>query len=194
MIWLLLACTNTPPAVVAPVAYDRWTREAALAPVLVHADTDKDGRVTRPEYDRLAYRAPAFDAVDTDGDGALGVAELDVLVRGQDPVTLAAAGATAAANKVGFDDKGGTVGASSGTNPAEDAMAQRRRGADWAVMMILREEVLARDSAAAVPTVEEIAGAANEGLASARARTVLSVIEGASTKAGLGFPGSLKQK
>jgi hypothetical protein len=202
VIWLLLACTAAPPVPVAPVVYTGWTRAAALAPILTHTDTDHDGRVSRAEYDRVAYRAVPFAAADLDHDGALGVTELDALLAGQDPVTLEAAdaGATAGADagfirKDGFDDKGG--GAKPGGTGAPGSAAApadlRARSATWAILTVLRDEVLARDPAAQVPTPEQIgAAAASGGFDTEGARQVLATLQAASEKAGLAFPPSLR--
>ena len=89
---LLWACTQAPEHTAKAAPPVGWSRDAALNPALVRMDADDDGRVTKAEYDKVAYKAPSFDVADLDHDGVLAVRELAALVTGQDPVTLDAPG------------------------------------------------------------------------------------------------------
>ncbi len=186
MILWLLACTQHPR----PVVSGPWTREAALGPVLSRMDTNHDGRVEKAEYDALAYSAPEFAAVDVDGDSALSLMELDALIVSQDPLTLAPAVAP------GWFSSRNTP-ASAAASPTGDAAAaaavtERDRNVAWCTFTVLREEVLARDPGARVPTSAEIGrAAARGGIEGADGREVLRALETASRGVGLGFPPSL---
>ena len=84
-------------------------------------------------------------------------------------------------------EKGG--GPEEGGGPENEAMPP---GETWLVLMLLREEVLAQDPGAEVPTREEIFAA--EGAYDAPAvRQLLLTLQSAATRAGLAFPPSLSQ-
>jgi hypothetical protein len=127
----------------------RWSAEHAMEPFWSRLDEDADGRVSREEYERVAYAAPPFEAVDTDLDGALSTKEVLALTLSEGPL----------------DFKPRTRGNSLGRTPPPhvdplrfhpgDPEQRARREA----LVFLREEALARDPRLLPPTREEIESA-----------------------------------
>jgi hypothetical protein len=67
-----------------------------------------------------------------------------------------------------------------------------RHGLTWVVLLLLREEVLAKDPRAKVPTVEDVVAADHAGdLTTPEARRLLATLYTESTRLGLDFPASL---
>ncbi|MFZ5480103.1 MAG: hypothetical protein ACOZNI_25280 [Myxococcota bacterium] len=131
---LLLACS---PA---------WTPETALAPFLARLDADGDGRATQAEVVPARMPAAAFDAMDADDDGAISVGELETSLRINDPDRWAE----------GVLDPSAEMAAML----RQEHVGDRSDG--W-MLQVLREEALARDPAAAVPSPEEMFAAAMAG-------------------------------
>ena len=77
-----------------------------------------------------------------------------------------------------------------GAPPGASPVKVEDHGFSWLVLRLLRDEILAADPAADVPTVEEIA-AADGGLETPAVRALLVRLEVAAKKAGVDFPKSL---
>jgi hypothetical protein len=145
-----------------------WTVEGAVAPTLARADRDGDGRVTETEWAAVGDGVE-WARADADGDGNLDLAELDALLRRQDPLAV-----PATARKAG-------------------APARRdARVVDLAALLrVLAAEV--RDAGGVPPSEAELAVASETGdVASPEAQAVLERLERASTGAGLRFPAGLR--
>jgi hypothetical protein len=160
---LLLACDR--PA---------WTVEGALAPGYARFDTDGDGAVSQAEYERLAFAMPPFAKVDGDGDGAIAPAEMTAWIGETDPRDVAHT----------------LEGREKQKMPELD---DRRAAAGWLVAEALRQEVLAVNPAAPVPTDAEMAAIHDVAATDDPAvRALLARIEAASAAEGLAFPGALR--
>jgi arylsulfatase A-like enzyme len=145
-----------------------WTPEGALSPFVTKLDADGDGRVTVTEV-RMAPRD--FEAMDTDDDGALSVAEL---------------GASLALN----DPDRWSQGVLRPSPEMASLMRQEQTGdrtGSW-ILQVLREEVIAADPEADVPTREEIADAAGQGIGSPEWVAARDRLVAAWQKAGMTFP------
>ncbi len=66
----------------------RWTVDGALKPTLTHLDRDGNRRVTKGEFQAVAYASPPFEEVDGNHDGALSTQELEAQIRQHDPLTF----------------------------------------------------------------------------------------------------------
>ena len=165
----------------------RWTQQSALQPTLTELDTDHDGRVDQAEYARVAFPARAFSEVDGNADGGLSVEELGALVFATDPLHFfmrphIAVSREAAARHGGDSDR-----------PQAQGGAVKRRPDAYYVLLILREEVLAKNPAANVPTREALAKIGMAGaLTTSEAVAALSRLEAESTAVGLDFPAGLR--
>lgn len=185
MILLLLAC-----------APDGWSRAEALAPALRRMDTDGDGRVTAAEYEPVSWSGPPFAEVDADHDGAMGLAELQGLVRTVDPVTFVKEGPAMSDGSAPGGPKGGP-GPPRGAPRGAPPPGQRNRDAvvfTLRVMQSIAEEIRAVAPAIPVPDDERMEAAATlGGLDSPEVKALLAELEVASAAAGLDFPPSLKR-
>jgi hypothetical protein len=151
-----------------------WTTTTALSPFVARLDADGDGRATVAEVVPARMEAAAFDAIDSDDDGVLSVAELDASLRLNDPNRWAR----------------GILMPS-----AEMASLMRQeqtgdRSAGW-MLQVLREEVLAADPQADVPTPEELMPAARAGAGSPEWQAAIARLATAWDEAGLTFPRSV---
>ncbi|MFZ5476737.1 MAG: hypothetical protein ACOZNI_08180 [Myxococcota bacterium] len=147
-----------------------WTEEAALAPVLARLDGDRDGEVTRAEFDAVAVPGTPFAAWDTDRDGVLSRDEAFALWREQDPV-----------NFHPFP-----------TGPPDRPFHVEEHDPAYEVLVSLREEVLAKDPSAPVPSEAALRAASAGGLESEGAKAALRTLAVVSDAAGVAFPPSLR--
>lgn len=152
----------------------RWTDDAALAPTLARMDADHDGRVTEAEYTHVAFGAPTFDRCDADADGTLDLSELAALVAEQDPVEFF------------------PYPRRMRQEPAVPAAPRYWRDQD--VLRAIRDEIVAKDAAAAVPDDAALHAATNAGdLASAEVAVVLAQLQAAADASAAPFPPSLRR-
>ncbi len=121
-----------------------WTTLHAVEPTLAKLDVDHDGRVTAGEYDRVTFSGPAFAKVDVDGDGALSSEELLTLVLHQDPQRFYQRPGQAQVVPPALPDP-------------------RTANVGWCVLESMRQEVLAANPGAVVPTADETWAAAQGG-------------------------------
>ncbi len=160
-----------------------WTRAAALNPTVQALDADHNGRLTIAEYERVAYGGPGFAAVDADKDGDVSVTELDAAVTQTDPVLFS------------MQQRGGppTGPSNPQSKGPRDVVKRPTHGQVWEVLSLLREEVLARDPSAVVPSPEAILAADTAGgLDGPLAVEALTTLQTASDAAGIEFPASLR--
>jgi hypothetical protein len=168
VIWLLLACETGP----------RWTEAGAVAPAVARVDTNGDGRLDETEFARAAWKSPSFDFTDADKDEALTPAELAVALKKVDPLDFDGAPARGAP-----DPRLGP--GMTGTFTVEQRWL-------WELLYGLRDEALAKDPAAPVPTDEAVRTAIATGSVDAAAtQAVLVQLRDAWTAAGLTFPAGL---
>ena len=161
MILLFLACSDPGP----------WTREAVVKPALTRVDMDGDGRITTPEWGRVGWDGGPLEKVDTDKSGGLDVAEVTAILTSVDPTRR-----TAAAGKPG--GKGGSkTGSKEGSH-----------GEAWLLLHLLREDILAKDPTAPVPTDDAIREADAGGVEGPAARALFAELRATATARELDFP------
>jgi hypothetical protein len=155
-----------------------WTVPGALAPGFARLDADHDGAVSAAEYDRLAWQMPPFAKVDLDGDGAVSPEEMAAWIGETDPRSVA-----------------NSLQPEGPKRQRSAADASVRAGTAWLVVEALRQEVLAVDAAADVPSDAEMQAIYTlDPVADPAVRPLLARVEAASAKAGLGFPAALQEK
>ncbi|MDP2315761.1 MAG: hypothetical protein Q8P41_22880 [Pseudomonadota bacterium] len=216
ILWWMLACTDAPTgpwtreAALAPqlarMDLDRDGR--IIGPEYEHVryagaffpavDTDHDGFFSVAELDTLTTGQDPVTFF-------LGLTRMQEGPQGRGGMQGGMQGGPPGMGRPGGGAPGGFQGPSGpGAGPSAGPGASIQAGAApsagppghaavWTALMLLREEVLARDPGASVPSSEEIAAVeAAGGFDTPAAHAALTTLETASTRLGLGFPASLR--
>jgi hypothetical protein len=168
MLWLL-ACASP-----------EWTAPDVLRGSLAALDTDHDGTLTHAECVPKRMTEADFTKIDTDQDGVVSAAELEAQLRGTDPLEWRTR--TDPEHPVkGKNDNGRARGL------PRDGIAPR-----W-LLEELREEVLARDPNATVPTRQTLDEAAVGGEGTPAWVDAMRQLDAAWTAVGLTLPPSVSK-